>query len=263
MIVLATAATVTITITSSLFLVYSTLKRDFGWRFWVALAVWLVILVFLTANLPKIASGGWLPILIGTVMCALMFCWRSGRRQLQRWRQREEMSPAQFLDIVDAGEVTRVAGTGVFVTPSAERIPVALGVMMNQQHALPQQVILFTWETAHAPVVADHERLTIRDIHSPEPGIVLLTARYGYRERIHPVRALEEAAALEPGILRGLDLSKAVFYLQLPVVEVVTRSPARFAREVFALLTRMRTDPVKQLSLPRERTVIIGREAQL
>lgn len=257
------AVTVTITMTTTLFLVLCILRRDFSWRFWVAATIWLVVLVFLAANVPKIESGGWLPILIGSILCALMFCWRAGRRQLARWQLREELTLPQFLDIVDAHEITRVEGTGVFFTPSADRIPLALRVMAKHQRALPKQIILFTWHTAHVPTVPAEERLHVTDIRSPEPGIVLLTARYGYRERIRPVSALVEASALAPGLLPELDIGRAVYYLSLPIVEVVTRRPSRIAREVFALLVRMRTDPVDQLALPRERTIIIGREAQL
>ncbi len=113
------------------------------------------------------------------------------------------------------------------------------------------------------PTLEGDDRLSITDIRSPEPGIVLLTARYGYRERIRPVSALVEASVLAPDLLPDLDIRKVVYYLSLPIIEVVTRRPSRISREVFALLMRMRTDPVNQLALPRERTIIIGREALL
>ncbi|QUY63203.1 KUP/HAK/KT family potassium transporter [Gulosibacter molinativorax] len=257
------AVTITITITTSLFIGLMILRRDYSWPLWVAGAIWLIILVFLAANVPKIESGGWLPLLIGGVLCFLMFCWRSGRKQMRRWRRHEEVKPAEFLELLDEGNVSRVAGTGVFFTPSRDRIPVALHVMAKHQHAIPERIILFTWQNVHVPAVPAEERIHPEDIRSPEPGILSMTATYGYRERIKPLGALREVIKLRPDLFGDLNVSHVVFYLSLPIVEVVSRPPVKFVREIYALMVRMRTDPVNQLSLPRERTIIIGREVKL
>ena len=52
----------------------------------------MVDTIFLGANALKIASGGWMPLLVGGFLLLLMLIWRRGSAQLSARMRREELS---------------------------------------------------------------------------------------------------------------------------------------------------------------------------
>src|SRR6185503_1670644 len=80
------AVTGTMSITSILF--FSVARRRWGWGLLpTSLLVGgflCVDLSFLSANLSKLSSGGWVPLAIGAAVFTVMTTWRSGRRLLAR-----------------------------------------------------------------------------------------------------------------------------------------------------------------------------------
>ncbi len=68
-------------------LLYAVARGLWGWKVWQAMGLcglFLAIdLPFLAANVVKIAHGGWVPIVVGLVLFALMTTWKRGRRALR------------------------------------------------------------------------------------------------------------------------------------------------------------------------------------
>ena len=89
-------------------------------------------------------------------------------------------------------------------------------------------------------------------------------ATFGYRERPDLLRVLARARERDPVRLGDLDPDTAVFFVSVPI-PMLTRhgGMARWRQRVFLLIDRLATDPVEQLRLPRDRTVVLGREPTL
>jgi len=72
------------------------------WRPWQlvlgALAFGAVELTFLSANLSKVAHGGWLPLVIAILVFTVMTTWRRGREIVAANRREEEGSLREFVD---------------------------------------------------------------------------------------------------------------------------------------------------------------------
>src|SRR5205085_1559066 len=104
--------------------------RSCGWSLAVAVPVFgffgLVDLTFLSANLLKIAEGGWFPIVIAALVFAVMGTWWRGRRILAELRARDAMPLAQFVGGLNPERPVRVPGTAVFLTRDLSQVPVAL-----------------------------------------------------------------------------------------------------------------------------------------
>ena len=116
------------TITSIAYFVV--VRRTERWPLWRALAVvaafLIVDLAFLGANLPKLASGGTVPLTIGLVVFALMTIWWAGRRQLGH-KLVEAAFPFEALAAdLATNPPHRVPGTGVFLTANPEGVPPVL-----------------------------------------------------------------------------------------------------------------------------------------
>ena len=86
----------------------------------------------------------------------------------------------------------------------------------------------------------------------------------GYRERLDAVAILDDAVEHEGDALGDLHHRSAVFFVSDPIPRLARHGGmARWRQRVFVLMDRLSTDRVEQLSLPRDRTVVIGREFDL
>jgi KUP system potassium uptake protein len=119
------AVTGTMAITSILF--YIVARHSWGWSRWKAgglLALFMSFdLPFLAANLFKFFDGGYVPMLIGATLIAGMLIWSHGRTSLlekyaSRFSTLEKARP-----VINRWLATRVPGTAVFLSPSADHVP--------------------------------------------------------------------------------------------------------------------------------------------
>ena len=98
------AVTGMMVITSGLAFIY---MRSIGWSLALAAGVFgfflTIDLVFLSANLLKIAQGGWFPILVAALVFAVMSTWWRGRRMLAEKRARETMPLSRLCRDAKAG----------------------------------------------------------------------------------------------------------------------------------------------------------------
>lgn len=86
----------------------------------------------------------------------------------------------------------------------------------------------------------------------------------GYRDRLDVEHVLDEACRQKLERLAGIDAGTAMFVVSDPIPQLAQDgSMARWRQRLFLLIDRVSTDRVEQLSLPRDRTLIIGRDFNL
>ena len=90
------AVTGTILITT--LLIFYVAWRNWGWPLWVVVPLGGTVLGFealvLAANLTKIPSGAWLPLVIAVVVFTVMTTWNRGRQLVTRARERRNLGSA-------------------------------------------------------------------------------------------------------------------------------------------------------------------------
>src|SRR4029077_15029608 len=130
-------------ITSVLAFLY---MRGRGWSLAIAVPLFgffaLVDLTFLSANLLKIAEGGWFPIVVAALVFALMGTWWRGRRLLAEQRARDAMPLELFVDTLNPERPIRVPGTAIFLTRDLTQVPVALLHALKHYKALHERVVM-------------------------------------------------------------------------------------------------------------------------
>src|SRR5207237_5052119 len=130
-------------ITSALAFLY---MRAQGWSLAIAVPAFaffgLVDLTFLSANLLKIAEGGWFPIVVAALVFAVMGTWWRGRRILAELRARDAMPLAQFVDVLNPERPVRVPGTAIFMTRDLTQVPGALLHALKHTKALHERVVM-------------------------------------------------------------------------------------------------------------------------
>lgn len=255
------AVTGTITITLVLFLVYAHAWR--GWRVWqVALAglfFGIVDLAFLGANLVKIFTGGWLPIIVALGVYTVLTTWQRGRQIVTKNRERAEGSLREFIEILRIRQpaVARVPGTAVFLNRNPKMTPLAMRENVEHNGALHRSVIIVSIETAPVPYVDEGDRLTLDDLHYRDDGISLVVVRYGFQEHADVPAVLDVVAAGHPET--AVDASDAVYFLsKIEIVQTDAPGMAPWRKRLFLATSHIAADAVDYFSLPRKRTVLLG-----
>jgi KUP system potassium uptake protein len=168
-------------ITTLMFYVMS--REVWGWSFARAalvsgLFLWVDILFF-AANMLKIRSGGWVPLVIAAVIFLLMTTWKRGREILAK-RMLEKTVPLKMLLADLAAEPPiRVPGTAVFMYGTADHTPPALVHNLAHNKVLHEKVVFLTVVTEDVPHVDPGERVTIKHIGK---GFHTVVARYGFMD---------------------------------------------------------------------------------
>ena len=115
---------VTGTIIVTTLLLFYVARRQWGWPLWAVLLGGgrrpRIEGLFLAANLTKLVSGAWLPLLIGLIIFTVMSTWQRGRRMVTERREDREGSLRQFVDDLHEQRppIMRVPGTAIFLNRS-------------------------------------------------------------------------------------------------------------------------------------------------
>ena len=90
-------------------------REIWGWsKLKTALFIGLFLIIdlaFFGANILKIPDGGWVPLLIGSVIFVLMLTWKNGRYMLYKRLKSEAMELTPFIEAIGAHPPARVPGT--------------------------------------------------------------------------------------------------------------------------------------------------------
>ncbi|XVV15706.1 potassium transporter Kup [Actinoplanes sp. CA-131856] len=255
------AATGTITITTLLFFYVAGTRRAAPlWLIGAGAGVLLAVdLLFVAANLTKLAHGAWLPLLIALTAFTLMTTWQAGRRIVTAERNRREGSLREFIaDLHEKRSMTQtVPGTAVFLNRGKLTAPLAMRANVEHNHVRHEHVIIMSLETQPIPRVAPENRITIDDLGYADDGIVHVIARFGYMETPDVPAALR---LLEPGTTEGdLQLDQASYFLSKIELRIGrTPTMATWRKRLFVATSYITADAAEYFSLPRDRTVIMG-----
>ncbi|MFN9025876.1 MAG: KUP/HAK/KT family potassium transporter, partial [Akkermansiaceae bacterium] len=156
------AIALTMTITSILF--FAAARACWNWSLPKAILLTAVFLLldgaFLAANALKIAHGGWLPLVVGGAIMALMLIWIWGRKRLYDRIIATALPVADLLSDLAKGKIHRVAGSAVYMSGKDTKVPTALLHNLKHNQVLHQQVILLHVATSDAPHAFGPERIS-------------------------------------------------------------------------------------------------------
>ncbi len=231
-------------------------RRRFGWSRALAGSVFSFFLVidsvFFASNLLKVPEGGYVPLVLGLGLLAMMTSWKKGRElMLARWRQ-ESLPLASFLKRLPHSRTLRVPGIAVFLTSTPDYVPTALLHNLKHNKVLHERVLFVTVQTLDVPEVAAEERWAIEEL---SPGVHRVTLRYGFMESPNIPRALEDLRAV------GLDYDsmQSSFFLgrEVLVRAMVPKLP-KWRLFLFLLMARNAVPATEFFRIPSDRVVELG-----
>ncbi len=256
------AVTLTIVITTTIYLVLRHLTSGWSWEFAVGAFVLVVMLFFLASNALKIPTGGWLPLSIGLVLATVMGVWSWGTRRVRR-RLQNDAGTADFgidTEIDQHVGAARVPGTAVYLARAASVAPLALRSMLDFTHVLHEHVVVLHTVVSDLAAVPAEDRLELVD-HGR--GVVEVTCHVGYDERFSTPE-LVRLARDRSDLLAGVDVDGAIYFLSEVTPHRRPQSVlATWRQRVYIGLDRVAPDRIDALGLPTGRTVVVGRDVEI
>ena len=242
-------------------------RRRWHWHTWqvvlAAVAFGGVELAFFAANLTKVFSGGWLPLLIAGSVALVMTTWRKGRDITVRNRTAAEGSLEGFIEKVRKHKLLRVEGTAVFPHPTKTTTPLALRANLEHNHVLHHTVLIVSARPEGVPHVEPDEMITVDDLGYNDDGIMHITVRYGFFDNPDLPAAVERA--VEEGLVPSeVDAADTSYFLSRGALRR-TDAPgmSRWRKQLFIVLAHNAGDPAEFFGLPRNRTVVMGSDVDV
>jgi len=242
-------------------LIYFVMRRMWRWRRSVALAIviplCLIDLAFLSSNALKIPDGGWFPLLIGGVVFTLLTTWKRGRAMLLERLAEDTMPLDLFIESIGASPPTRVPGTAVFLTSTANRVPHALLHNLKHNKVLHERVVFLTIVTRDIPRVPARERVAIQDLGC---NFWQIRADFGFTE--DP----EVPALLEACGRRGFEfdmMDTSFFVSRETLIATATPGMALWRERVFVSMSRNAVKATDFFRIPSNRVVELGTQVEL
>jgi KUP system potassium uptake protein len=231
-------------------------RRQFGWSRALSVGVFgvlfLIDLVFFAANTLKFFEGGWMPLVMGLGLLALMTSWKRGRDLLlDRWRQ-DSMPLAPFLArLPQSRSILRVPGLAIFLTGNPDYVPTALLHNLKHNMVMHERVVFVTVQTLDRPEAGRGERSSFEEL---APGMRRVVLRYGFMESPNIPRDLEELAAEI-----DFDPMRASYFLGRDVLVpgMIPQMPW-WRRWLFLWLARNAVSATEFFRIPSDRVVELG-----
>ena len=243
-------------------LLFIATRKIWGWGLLTSSLVAGVFLIvdgtFFSANLTKIAEGGYVPLLLALAVYAVMYSWHRGISAITE-RVEEKLIPiGRFMAKLAAKGIARPPGTAIFLTRTLKHTPPVVAWYVDHAKSLQENVVAITVTTLSRPKVAESDRLSITEI---APRFWRVVARYGFMERPDMPRLLIALKASGCAI----DLAGVTYYVGLE--SVVPREDRkglpRWLVSAFAALLRNSAHVSDAFNFPRDRVMEIGRQVAI
>lgn len=253
------AVTGTMVITSLLFFVV--MRLNWKWPLPVAIALTAMFLcfdfVFFSANLLKLAHGGWLPVFIGIIVLLIFTTWIKGKRLVTETLESTSIPLPDFLENMEAYPPQMVPGTAIFLTSNPHGVPQALLHNLKHNKVIHQQVVFMTIVTKDSPFVEKKERLKVEQLSEQ---FFRLRVSYGYKETPDMTEIFTQAKA--QGIL--FDLMDTSFFLSREsIAHTQYKHMSRWRVHLFMFLNKNSARSSDFFHVPANRVVELGLQVEI
>ncbi|OFZ20320.1 MAG: potassium transporter Kup [Bdellovibrionales bacterium RBG_16_40_8] len=217
----------------------------------------IVDCLFFSANMLKLANGGWVPLMIAGVCFTLMTTWRKGRTILYERLLEKSYPFRSLLNDLEIMNLARVPGTAVFMVGDIYLTPPALLHNLKHNKVLHETVIFLTVITEDVPRVPDEEKVQTKKLAN---GFYRVTGHYGFSENPDILDVLVNAQIMLP----ELRVDEPTFFLGREILVAGTGQEMSFWRKiVFTVMTRNAESANSYFKLPLDRVIEVGMRIEL
>jgi KUP system potassium uptake protein len=252
------AVTGTMVITSVLFAVVA--RGRWQWPIWrvTALAAGFLVVdvAFFSANVTKIAAGGWVPLALAAAIFTLMTTWKTGRAILGALLRQGALPIDLLLEDVARRRPVRVRGTAVFMTSGTDGAPVVLLHHLKHNKVLHDEVVLLSIQSAEVPDVDDAHRITVESL---DQGFFRVVATFGFMETPNVPAVLARARSFG---LHAAPGQTSYFLGRERLLPSGTSPMATWQKKLFVVMSRNARSATEFFGLPPNRVVELGAQIE-
>ncbi len=254
------AVSLTMLLTTAL--LFFAMREVWGWSLWAAGAIAIALLavdaVFFSANLVKVADGGYVPLLIEAAVYGIMWTWHRGNEAVRAEFASSALTLEELRAKLASGSIPRVSGTAVFLTRQRGETSAVLAWHLARNRSLHQSVVVLTVESVPVPWVSQDTRLEMEEVL---PQLWRARTQFGFME--HPDVPSIIAMMRMQGC--GADLADVTYYVGRSTIEAREdgKGLPRWQVTLFGGLERNSMHVADFLRLPQDTTVELGRQVKI
>ena len=254
------AVSLTMLITSVL--LFIAMREIWGWPVMgaglIAGAFLIVDGGFFAANMAKVFEGGYVPLLLASVVYGVMWIWHRGVVAVHESVEAEQIPLADFVKQLNSGFILRVPGSAVFLTRAKRETPPVMAWHVRQNRSLHEHVLALTITVVATPRVDPDQRVTL--IQEAE-NFWRAEAKFGFIETPNIEDVLTRCRAQQAKI----DLDDVTYYVghETIVPREDNMGIPRWQSAMFAAMGRNAARISDSLRLPHDHVVEIGREIEI
>ncbi|MGH8126004.1 MAG: potassium transporter Kup, partial [Rhodanobacteraceae bacterium] len=237
-------------------------RYQWHWSWWAILAIGTGLLFvdvgFFSANIIKVESGGWFPLVLGLAVFIVLTTWRRGRVLLQRRIQMDGLDLDSFIASLAEYPVPRVAGTAVFMTANGTSVPRALLHNLKHNKVLHERNVFLTVQTLDTPHAESEEQLELTPLAG---GFARLILRVGFADDPDVPRLLTQCSRLG----ECFNLSDTTFFLSHETVVAMPGGSgmALWRERLFVFLMRNALSATAFFGIPGNRIIELGTQVEI
>jgi KUP system potassium uptake protein len=213
--------------------------------------------VLFCANLSKFASGGWIVVVMASIITLLMTTWIAGRKLLHQSVIAAAVRLEDFAREMSSASVIRTPKVAVFLSSNAACVPRSLLHNFKHNGTLHATNLITCVQTEEVPYVKPEDRCALTECGQ---GLYAVTLRYGYMESPDVPEAI---AQISSPLLPRKDPLQFSYYLgKESLVLKQSKDMASWRKELFLLMSRNALDASAFFNLPPNRVVELGAQVE-
>lgn len=244
------------TMVVSSLLAFIVIHRGWGWSLPATTALIVPFLIidvaFFTANMLKLFSGGYMPVLLAIALIVLMWTWVRGTKILFDKTRKTDVPLLELVGMLSKSPPSRVKGMAVFLTSDPETAPASLLHNLKHNKVLHERNVILTVRSADTPRVPEEERVRLSRITDDFWRVEMV---YGYMESPNVPKGL--AMLRKQGF--KFDIMSTSFFLSRRSIKASPQSGMPIWQDkLYISLTKSATDATSFFQIPTGRVVEVG-----
>jgi KUP system potassium uptake protein len=251
------AVSLTMLLTSVL--MFLVMREIWNWGLLASLIVAGLFVVvdasFVAANLMKVFEGGFVPLIVATLIFFLIWTWRRGRHLMMQMLERDTLPLANFIKQIHGK--SRVPGTAVYMTSRTDVVPVPLLHNLKHNKVIHQRIVLMHVVTENAPYIDANQRIQVNHLMDNFHSVVI---HYGFMEQPDIPQALLACGSEQ----LQFDLMDTSFFVgRLTIVPAATPRMSRIRIKLFEAMHRNALAATEFFRIPPNRVIELGGQIEL
>lgn len=254
---------VTGTMISTTLLAFIVIQALWQWKTPVSVSFLIVFLsidvLFFSSNCLKIASGGWLPLIVGMVLFLIMTTWIKGRELMTEYQDDRRVLFEELDEKFKKKPLVTVKGTAIYLTRNLHGVPLVLLQNLEHNHVLHEQIVVLSIVTTDEPYIEEARRVKIRSFGTLDQ-FYRVKLFYGFQQTQDVRRALMLIKA--EGL--NIDSNSVSFFVGSEQLTFKYRSKMpKWRRALFRFLFHNTASAIEFFKIPVERVIEIGIRIEL